>query len=115
MEARGAAVARNLLDTASMRIPSLSSLLLAAALTSAPSVAAWAAPPAAVAVAPAQPSEVPAEPAAAAAPVDEAAGYAAREAKDAEAAKFRGGSTVLVIGGSTLTVVLLVVLLVVVL
>ena len=44
---------------------------------------------------------------------DDASRYAEREAKDAKAADFRGGSNVLVIGGSTLTIVLLVVLIVV--
>lgn len=109
-----------------MPIPTLSSFLLAAALAGAPSAAAWAAPssrstevveaPASTAVPVASPETAPATIAhTGVAPVDEAARYAQREAANPDAAKFRGGSTVLVIGGSTTVVVLLIVLLVVLL
>jgi hypothetical protein len=101
---------------ASMRTPKLSSLLVAAALTSAPMAAAWATPsieaaPRAAAVEVSRTAPVEITPAATA--TDDASRYAEREAKDAKAADFRGGSNVLVIGGSTLTIVLLVVLIVV--
>ena len=108
-----------------MPIPTLSSLLLAAALISAPAVA-WSAPSSSstevtgASGSTATTVESPQTPPATiahtgAAPVDEAAAYAQREAAHPDAAKFRGGSTVLVIGGSTTAIVLLVVLLVVLL
>jgi hypothetical protein len=110
-----AGVARNLLVMASMRTPKLSSLLVAAALTSAP-MAAWATPsieaaPRAATVEVSRTAPVETTPVAAT--TDDASRYAEREAKDAKAADFRGGSNILVIGGSTLTIVLLVVLIVV--
>lgn len=107
-----------------MTSPKLSSLLIAAALTGAPLATAWAAPSStanatttvveAPIAAPAA-TRAPTGAAAEVAPLDEASKYAQREAANPDAAKFRGGSTVLVIGGSTTAIVLLVVLLVVLL
>ncbi len=94
-----------------MRTPRLAQLLVAAVLTGAPTVAALAQP-----VAQSAPTEaVASAPRAARAVASDAQKYAEREAKDATVADFRGGSGVLIIGGSTVAIVLLVVLLVILL
>ena len=86
-----------------MRIPHLVALLVATALASTP--AAVADPSRAT-----QTTEVSKSPPA----VTDVAQYAAREAKDARVATFRGGGEVVIIGASTATLLLVILILVIV-
>jgi len=92
-----------------MRITRFSSLVLAAALATAPSVAAFADP-----VASAQTS-VTSDPSPVTPATSEVEDYAAREAKDKSVTKFRGGGESIVIGASSLGILLLVLIIVILL
>ena len=100
-----------------MRNSRLSALLVAAALVAAPSAVALAAPASPVSSTPDRaPAPTPTgDPSLAPAAASDAEVYAAREEKDKDVAKFEGGRSVIIIGGSTLGIVLLVVLLVILL
>ncbi|MBS1120494.1 MAG: hypothetical protein H6Q90_2722 [Deltaproteobacteria bacterium] len=92
-----------------MRIPQLSALLVAAALATTPSVAAFADP-----VTSAQPSS-PTTATPVGAPASEVEQYAAREAKDTSVTTFRGGGETIIIGASTVGILLLVLIVVILL
>jgi hypothetical protein len=93
-----------------MRIPHISTLLLAAALATTPSIAAFADPATTAQTLAPTAADPPAAPA-----TSEAEQYAAREAKDTSVTKFRGGGETLVIGASSVGVLLLVLIIVILL
>ena len=91
-----------------MRFSKLTSFLVAAALAVAPTSFAFAEPTVIADVAPATTAPAPT-------PVADADLYAAREAKDADVQKFRGGERSVVIGVSTVSLLLIILILVIVL